>query len=660
MKEKGKALLTRILFVGGLVIFTVLATLYAFPTQWAKVGVKGFGGEYKLGLDLQGGAHLVYETDMSNIAESDRTEALEGVRDVVERRVNAFGVSEPLVQTNKSGDTYRLIVELAGVFDIKQAIASIGETPILEFKLPVKDVKTEATPEQEKQIADAQATERKAALDVLSRAKSKEDFAALAKEFSVDASTKDEGGYVGFVGTTDQTFDGLIAEIQKKKYKPGIIPGLYESTSAIHIVDYKGVNLTGEAKLSHILICYDGASKCTNARTKEEAQALATKLSTEATKVSFAQLAQDNSDDSGSGKNGGDLGWVSEGMMVEPFQAGYLALKDGQISGVIETDFGFHVIYRESSRATYELAQIEMPWTTTSDVVQVDPWENTDLSGKNIRRASVAFDPNTNEPYIALEFNQEGGELFGKITEEHVGDILGIFLDGAPISTPQIQQAIYGGSATIVGDFTVLEAKDLVRRLNAGALPVPIKLIGQQTVGPTLGLISLEKSVNAALFGFFFVALFMILYYRLAGVVSVISLLIYTLLNLVVYKALGMTMTLAGIAGLILSIGIAADANVLMFERLKEELKAGRDLHTAVDEGFRRAWNSIRDGNATTLVASVVLFAFSTSFVKGFALALGLGVLLSLFTAAVITRSILLAISQIKAFHAHAWYGVKK
>ncbi len=645
MKEKGKAFLTRILFVGGLVIFTLLATLYVFPEQWAKIGVKGFGGEFKLGLDLQGGAHLVYETDMSNIVEADRAEALEGVRDVVERRVNAFGVSEPLVQTNRSGDTYRLIVELAGVFDIKQAIDSIGETPILEFKLPVEIVNTETTPEQEKQIADAQVIERKAALEVLANAKS-----GTAEGFTD----------IGFVSADDQTFDGLVTQIQKKKYKPGIIPGLYESTSALHVVDYKSVNPTGEVKLSHILICYDGAEKCTNTRTKEEAQALAAKLAGEVTKVSFAQVAQDNSTDTGSAKAGGTLGWVREGMMVDAFEAGYTTLKDGQISGVVESDFGYHIIYREDTRPLYELAHIEMPWTTASDIVQVDPWENTELSGRNIRRATVAFDPNTNEPYIALEFNQEGGELFGKITEEHVGDILGIFLDGAPISTPQIQQAIYGGSATIVGDFTILEAKDLVRRLNAGALPVPIKLIGQQTIGPTLGLISLEKSVSAALFGFAFVALFMILYYRLAGVVSVVSLMIYTLLNLVMYKALGMTMTLAGIAGLILSIGIAADANVLMFERLKEELKAGRDLRTAVDEGFRRAWNSIRDGNATTLVASVVLFAFSTSFVKGFALALGLGVLLSLFTASVITRSILLALSEIKAFHAHAWYGVKK
>lgn len=662
MKETRRKGLLHGLFLGGTAFFVLLSSMYVFPSFWEKYNLNLSDRSFKLGLDLQGGAHLVYDADMTNITDTDRDEALEGVRDVIERRVNTFGVSEPLVQTNKAGDNYRVIVELAGVFDINEAIQAIGQTPILQFKLPAQDINTEVTPEQEEQIEAAQKTEREAALEVLGRAKQGEDFGALAKEFSVDEATSGAGGYVGFVTAEDPTFDGLVEEIRSKRYKPGVITGLYESTSAMHIVDFKGTRAVEEAELSHILICYSGAQRCEQSRTKEEAQALINELAGKITAVNFADLAQENSDDPSNAPQGGELGWVPPGIMVAPFEEAYLNLQDDQISGVVETDFGYHLIHRTGTRAVteYEIAHIEMPWTTASDVVKVDPWENTELSGKDVRRASVAFNPNTNEPYITLEFNKEGGDMFSKLTEENVGQIMGIFLDGYPISTPQIQQAIYGGTASIVGDFTVLEAKDLARSLNAGALPVPVKLVSQKTVGPTLGAISLERSIDAALVGFLLVGLFMLLYYRFAGVISVLALLTYAMLNLVVYKALGITMTLSGIAGFILSLGMAVDANVLIFERLKEELNAGRDFRTAVDEGFRRAWTSIRDGNVTTLVAAFVLFALSSSFIKGFAVTLSLGVLLSMFSAIVVTRVLLYITSEIPALRAPRLYGVKK
>jgi preprotein translocase subunit SecD len=187
----------------------------------------------------------------------------------------------------------------------------------------------------------------------------------------------------------------------------------------------------------------------------------------------------------------------------------------------------------------------------------------------------------------------------------------------------------------------VEEAKTLALRLNAGALPVPIELLSQQTVGPTLGARSLERSVNAAMIGFFVVALFMIAYYRLAGLLAVLSLFVYAAVNLALYRLLGVTLTLAGLAGFILSLGMAVDANVLIFERLKEELASGRDLPTAIDEGFRRAWTSIRDGNVTTLIAAAVLFSMGTGFIKGFALTLALGILVSMATAIFVTRVLL-------------------
>jgi preprotein translocase subunit SecD len=223
-----------------------------------------------------------------------------------------------------------------------------------------------------------------------------------------------------------------------------------------------------------------------------------------------------------------------------------------------------------------------------------------------------------------------------------------------------VQEAIYGGTASITGNFTLQESKLLVQRLNAGALPVPVALLNQQTVGPTLGQTSLDLSIKAALVGFAAVVLFMIAYYRFAGLIAVIALCIYAALNLALYKWLGVTMTLSGIAGFVLSMGMAVDANVLIFERMKEELRSGRDLNTAIDEGFRRAWTSIRDGNFTTLIASAVLFFLSTSSIKGFAITLSIGVLLSMLTAMTVTRFLLKWVAGWKFLQKTWLYGVRQ
>ncbi|MBI1908150.1 protein translocase subunit SecD, partial [Candidatus Uhrbacteria bacterium] len=318
--------------------------------------------------------------------------------------------------------------------------------------------------------------------------------------------------------------------------------------------------------------------------------------------------------------------------------------------------------YRERSESvkTYELAHVEMPWTTLSDIIDADPWENTALSGKHVKSASVAFDPNTGAPYILLSFNSEGAELFADLTEANIGQVIGIFLDGEPVTTPVVQQAIYGGEAQITGQFTVVEAKETAQRLNAGALPVPISVITQQTIGPTLGQASLEASITAGLIAFALITAFLILYYRLPGFLAVIALLVYSAINLALYKVFGVTVTLSGIAGFVLSVGIAVDANVLIFERLKEELWSGRDLPTAVEEAVLRATPSIRDGNTTTLIATFILFTMGTSFIKGFALTLMIGIFVSLFCALVLVRSLLIAVSRSQALRKRLFFlGIK-
>lgn len=346
-----------------------------------------------------------------------------------------------------------------------------------------------------------------------------------------------------------------------------MIDGLYESTSRIYVVDYLAKEKQVEPKVSHILVCYSGALKCDQTRTKEEALTLINDVKSQAKTSNFADLAKQYSEDATTSEAGGALGYISEGAMVKPFEDAAFALRDGRISDVVETDYGYHIIYRETSRSSnaYEISVIEMPWTTLSDVLIIDPWQTTELSGKHIKRASVAFDPQTNQPLVILDFNSEGADLFATLTEANVNKVIGIFLDGEAITTPVVKQAIYGGQATISGSFTLPEAKLLAQRLNAGALPVPISVMSQQTVGPTLGASSLELSIKAGLVGFALVAAFIIGYYRLAGAFAVLALCLYVLINLALYKLLGVTLTLSGIAGFVFSIGIAVDANVLIF-----------------------------------------------------------------------------------------------
>ncbi|MEK7458849.1 MAG: protein translocase subunit SecD [Patescibacteria group bacterium] len=650
-----------VVLVGVLLFFSVFT---AFPAPWnsavAKVGLTALSfpsKDFTLGLDLKGGVHLLYEADMSNIADAERVSALEGVRDVIERRANALGVAESRVETTIESGHYRVIVELPGIQDASAAMALIGETPVLEFKTPTAKIETEPTVEQKQQINADQETQRAAALAVLDRALAGEDFAALATEFSIDASTKDTGGALGFLSADNEIYGELVSNFGRRQ-KTGVVDGLYESGSTMHIMRYLGVQTESELSASHILICFAGATSCTESRTKDEARALVDSIKAQATADNFAELARTNSSDPGSKDAGGDLGLVRKGMMVQGFEDALFVLADGAISDVVETEYGYHLIYRASSTQyqAYDLAHIEMPWTTASDVVQSDPWENTALSGKDVTRAEVAFDPQTVAPYILLSFSSEGGDLFAALTEANVGQVIGIFLDGEAITTPVVQGAIYGGQAQITGSFSVNEAKLLAQRLTAGALPVPISPVSQQTIGPTLGQASLDASVQAALIGFLLISLFMVLYYRLPGALAVVALTVYAFVNLALYKLFGVTITLSGIAGFVLSLGIAVDANVLIFERLKEELRAGRDLPSAIKEAASRAWPSIRDGNATTLIATMILFTMGTSFIKGFALTLTVGILVSIFCSMVITVALLAWAARAKKLRTRSFY----
>jgi preprotein translocase subunit SecD len=411
-----------------LIILAAVIGYFVYPTNNSDSSYK-----FKLGLDLNGGIQLIYKADTSAVAASDVSGKMNSLKDLIEKRVNTFGVSEPIVQIEKvgfgTGAVEQLVVDLPGQTDIAGAIAQVGKTYTLDFRL----------------------------------------------------------------------------------FKAG------------------------------------------------------------ATSTEPAQIAQN--------------------------------------------------------------------------------FELTGLTGALLKRANLDFDQNSGAPMVALQFNDEGATLFEKITKENVGRYLGIFLDEELIQMPVIREAITGGKATISGGFTgsegIKEARSLVDNLNLGALPLPIELVSTQSVGASLGNEAVKASVNAGLWAFLVISLFLVLWYRLPGVLAVVSLFIYLVINLALFKLIPVTLTAAGIAGFILSLGMAVDANILIFERTREELARGRDLGEAIKEGFARAWLSIRDSNTSSIITSIILFYFSsTPMVKGFALVFGLGVIVSMFSAITASRTLLLSIKH--------------
>ncbi len=282
------------------------------------------------------------------------------------------------------------------------------------------------------------------------------------------------------------------------------------------------------------------------------------------------------------------------------------------------------------------------------------------LTGQYFKKAEVGFD-RAGKPIILFEFESEGAKMFGDITKRLINKPLGIFLDNEPISTPTVQQQITD-RGQITGSFTIDEARNLVIQLNAGALPLPVTVEEERTVDATLGADSVRKSVVAGEIALLIVALFMVLYYRMLGVVATLALLVYTLVVLAIFKLIPVTLTLAGIAGFILSIGMAVDANILIFERMKEELRSGKTVVASIEAGFARAWPSIRDSNVSTMITCGILYWFGSNFgasiVMGFALTLAIGVIASMFSAITVTRSLLRIIVGRRAVLNPALFGM--
>jgi protein-export membrane protein SecD len=642
--------------VGLLAVLLVLCIVVVVPgrvnqvinsiNQKANIGVprlpdKGFN----LGLDLQGGAHLVYHAKTDQLAASDRADAVQGVRDVIERRVRGgLGVSEPLVQTTQVGGDYRIIVELPGVTDVNQAIAMIGATPILEFKEQNDQPQRSLTPEEQKQLNEYNTTAQKKAEEALADAKKGTDFTTLFQKYSQPSTSTGETSTssvdLGFVD--ERQYPELYQWAQA--HKDGeVSTDLVRTQKDLNIVKLLG-SQDGDEVVSadHILICYKGSTGCSATTTKEEALQKIQDIRKQATSQNFTELAKKYSTDPTAQQNGGDLGSFRRGAMVQPFDDTVWKMATNTISDPILTDFGYHIIYKknEFKMKKYHIERIAIATRTAQDILPPDDeWKSTGLSGKNLKKAEVVQDPQTGVIQVSLNFDEEGSKLFANLTGRNIGKRIAIFLDGKILTAPNVDRAITEGRAVITGGFDVTGARALAQNLNAGALPVPVELLSQQKVDATLGAASLNTSFMAGVYGLIAIMLFMILYYRLPGLLSVVSLAFYAILSLAVFKVAGVTLTLSGIAGFILSIGMAVDANILVFERLKEELRAGKSFHASLEESFIRSWPSIRDGHITALISCVFLMWFGSGFVQGFAVILALGTIINLFTSITITRT---------------------
>jgi protein-export membrane protein SecD len=634
---------------------------YPGPANWVVGQVNDLTGlniptinkPFVLGLDLQGGTALEYEADVSKIAPSEQREAMDGVRDVIERRVNSLGVSEPVIQVTQAGDAWRVNVELAGIRDVNQAIKLIGETPILEFKEKNTEKPRALTKEEQDEMDKRNADALARAKAILDEAKKPEtDFAELAKNKTENAARKIDGGDTGALSAAtiagSQDLQDLLETVGG--LAPGaVFPNVVETDNVYLVVKMEELkDGPKEVNAHHMLIGYQGAQGGLSTRTKEEAKAKIEDIKKQATIENFDSLVAANSDEPNATSTKGDLGWFGTGDMVEKFETPVFAQASGTISEIIETEFGYHLVWKLGERISKEprLRLIEINRSVPTDFVPVDEWKATALTGKQLQSAKVDFDQQLGSVQVSLQFDDEGSKLFAELTKKNVGQQVAIFLDGNVLSAPVVNQEILGGRAVITGNFTLEEAKLLARRLQAGALPVPITLVAQQSVGPTLGADSLTKSINAGMVAFLLIAIFAILIYRLPGMAAVVVLVIYAALNAATFKLVPITLTLSGIAGFILSIGMAIDSNVLVFERLKEELKSGLALEPALEEAFKRAWTSIRDGHVSILISCAVLFWFSSSLIKGFALTLALGTVISLFTATVTTRTVLRALAK--------------
>jgi len=566
----------------------------------------------KLGLDLQGGSHLVYQAVLTNDAGERITptaDQMDSLRRIIERRVNETGLGEPIIQT--LGDD-RLLVQMPGVGDPGRAKSIIGETAQLEFK------------------------HRQLNVPVPVDLDASQIVSVTIGEFPAPSSK-----------STDELIEG--AETSTSSLPQTTVTTTAETSTDSGAVSSTGAGTDGDApevELSFLLVEFtDAGAEIMDGvlrRMLESALAVVTGSSSPANTLQV------------------DISGDEFRTMTLPTQ--FVARVEGT------NIFGMALLSTAGRPLADTIEATNALFGANPEVDFVEIYgafdEDVGLTGDELARAYAGTHSASGLPIVNIEFNGEGARRFGELTQEIAGttDLLAIFLDDEELIAPGVTQAITGGAAFIQGrDFTPDRARDISQLLEAGRLPIPIELVQERDVDAILGADSLRKSVFAGLIGLALVLVFMVAYYRVPGLIAAVALVIYGVLMLAIFKILPVTLTLSGLAAAILSVGMAVDANILIFERMKDELRAGRTLLTSINIGFNRAWPAIRDGNVSTLITCAILFWFADTLgatvVQGFAATLAIGVMVSMFSAIVISRTLLRLVATTALSTRLSWFA---
>lgn len=658
----------------GLILLAILVVLGVVVLAFPEIDFSIFGGHFSrgqpdsvlglsLGLDLQGGSHLVYRAETEE-GETPSAEDMEGVRGVLEKRVNAFGVSEPIVQLlGMPAD--RVLVQLPGMTGATITVGFAGESitgeGLLDFMQSPAIGHPEATVEQNEDdsfvihLGQLESEELDAAGNVVVEAEADRIRTAIEQEYpvrieliyaiSTPAPETEEAAEAG---------EGADAEAEPTptatpEPEPVLPPTLAEVEAAAAAAGRPDATVL-ESSEGHFILSLIG--------------------------LGDRRIAED-----------GSVITSDDERLIDEFRAiGDLSLASMENDVLMWTVGGG---IQEAKRLIGQTAQLEFRERTCGDLVAPDPdtpwppdglteeeWltercddpkyfteKNIDLSGRDLTNAYAGTQSTTGRPIVNIVFNDEGADEFFDVTDRisRTGDLLSIYLDGDELVSPRADQGIAGGRAYISGaDFTAERVRTVAIQLRSGSLPLSLNLVQERNVDATLGEDSLRKTVVAGVIGLGLVLAFMIAYYKAPGVVAGLALIMFAVLVLAIFKMVPVTLTLAGGAALILSLGVAVDANILIAERTKEELRAGRGLFAAIAEGFDRAWPSIRDSNISTLITCAVLFwfgdRFGTSIMQGFALTLGIGVALSMFTAFFASRVFMRSLARTPLGQRLEWF----
>ena len=640
-----------------LLVIAVLVLIAGLTLGFQTIEIRGFQrtGDnplgLKLGLDLQGGSHLVYEaalTDASGQRIQPTGEQMNSLRQIIERRVNQTGLGEPVIQT--LGED-RLLIQLPGVGDPGRAKSIIGETARLEFKHRQLDVPVPVELSEQSIVSVTIDAFPEPAAEEETGEPGETEEAPVSEEAGDTADTGQVEAVAGEGESEDVSEDEMMAGSEETE----AMAGPEETGEVAASVEAEDAAGTGDEEA---MVGEEDAAP--------EPAVLLVRFTDEAAAI-FDQIVERMLQSAITFFSGGGSQPNRIQVDIDGDEFRTLTLQAGGVTRIEDTNvFAFALLNATGQPLAPTIEETRAIFGESPSVSFIEVYgafdEEIGLTGDDLARAYAGTHQTTGQPIVNIEFNARGARSFGELTQLIINtdDRIAIFLDDEELIAPAVDQVITGGAAFIRGDFTPERAQDIAQLLEAGRLPIPIELVQERDVDAILGADSLRKSVVAGLVGLALVLVFMAAYYRVPGLIAAVALIIYGAIVLAVFKLIPVTLTLSGVAAAILSVGMAVDANILIFERMKDELRAGRTLLTSINIGFNRAWPAIRDGNVSTLITCAILFWFAdtlgASVVQGFAATLAIGVLISMFSAIVVSRTLLRLLATTGISDRASWF----